>query len=291
MDSGATPPADRRVIIVMIDGPRYTEAFGDSLHAHVPGMWNTLRPQGTLCSNFRNLGRTITNPGHGTVLTGIRQNIDNQGEIRVPDPTLFEYYRKARSAPATDAMLFGGKLKLDALAYSTNSDYGPAYGATVDVDSNTDLETYDDLIHQLDHASPHLVLCSFSDTDQAGHSGVWSDYLRALEIADSLVTLTWNHLQADPDYAGRTYMFITADHGRHDAAHGGFKDHGDDCEGCRHIIFLALGPGIRAGAEVTRVYGQEDICATVGKVMGFPTPHSSGGVMKELFEPAPAAAP
>jgi arylsulfatase A-like enzyme len=100
----------------------------------------------------------------------------------------------------------------------------------------------------------------------------------------SLVVVTWNHLQADSDYAGKTYLFVTSDHGRHDDAHGGYQHHGDECDGCRHITFLALGPDIRAGHEVTTLYGQEDLCSTVGTIMGMPTPLSQGKIMRELFE-------
>jgi hypothetical protein len=45
-------PNDHRVVIFIIDGPRYSETFGDPSHQYVPGMWNALRPLGTLCSKF-----------------------------------------------------------------------------------------------------------------------------------------------------------------------------------------------------------------------------------------------
>jgi arylsulfatase A-like enzyme len=115
---------------------------------------------------------------------------------------------------------------------------------------------------------------------------VWADYLRQIEIVDSLAVLTWNHLQADPDYANQTYLLITADHGRHDDAHGGFQNHGDDCPSCRHIIFLALGPGIRAGYETSSLYTQRDVCATVGSILGIATPLAEGSRMDEIFQPA-----
>lgn len=281
------PPNDNRVVVLVIDGPRYSETFGDPTHAHVPGMWNTLRPLGTLCSNFRNLGVTNTNPGHGSMLSGIWQFIDNEGVTRIPQPTLFEYYRKATGAPASDAYLISGKIKFTALTHSTHPDYGAAYAASSDLDIPYDYPTYDRLIQHLDEDSPHLVMCSFSDVDQAGHSGVWNDYIRQIEIVDSLVVLTWNYLQADPDYAGKTYMFVTADHGRHDDAHGGFQSHGDSCDGCQHIIFLALGPNIRQGYEVTSQYTQVDLCRTVGSILGVPTPYAAGLLMQSIFQESP----
>jgi hypothetical protein len=276
---------DPRVILFIIDGPRYSEAFGDSLHEHVPHLWDELRPLGTLCTNFRNAGLTLTNPGHATILTGVWQAISNDGSERTAQPTLFEYYRKQTGAPPQDAVLITGKPKLAVCAYSDDPEHGPAYAAQAEVDLVSDYGVFDRLIQRLEVDAPHLVMASFSEVDLKGHSGVWSDYLRQIEIVDSLAALTWNYLQSDPDYADRTYLFVTADHGRHDDAHGGFQHHGDTCEGCRHLVFLALGPGIRAGYETASLYTQRDVCATVGSVLGIDTPRSDGARMDEIFAP------
>jgi hypothetical protein len=248
-------------------------------------MWNELRPQGALCSNFRNLGLTLTNPGHGSILSGVWQLIANDGSQRPANPTLFEYYRQQTSAPAADVLLVGEKPKLDAVAYSVDPAYGAAYGAAVDVQNTSDLENYDALIARLQTDRPHFVLASFAAVDLKGHAGVFSDYTRAIETVDSLALLTWNYLQSDPQYAGRTTLFITADHGRHDDAHGGFQNHGDTCDGCQHIPLLVLGPDIHAGHVVTTLYTQRDLCTTVGSILGVATPESQGTRINEVFVP------
>ena len=51
------------IIVLVIDGPRYTETWGDSTHAHIPNMYSQLLPQGVLYQDFRNTGFTITNGG------------------------------------------------------------------------------------------------------------------------------------------------------------------------------------------------------------------------------------
>lgn len=277
--------ADTRVIIFVIDGPRNSEFFGDPTHQHIPRIWNELRPQGALCSSFRNQTLTLTVSGHASMLTGVWQALANDGSERPQEPTLFEYYRKATGAPPADAVIVSSKDKLIACAYSLDPAYGAAYAAQTDLGLATDYDTYDHLIQRLDSDAPHLVMASFSQVDQKGHSGVWNDYLRQIEIVDSLAVLTWNHMQADPGYAGRTYMFITADHGRHDDAHGGFQDHGDGCEGCRQLIFLALGPGIQPGYQTSSIFTQRDICTTAGTLLSVPTPQSQGVMMQEIFKP------
>jgi len=50
-------------VILVIDGPRYTETYGDTGCTYIPNLCNTLMPQGTFFSNFRNNGPTFTVPG------------------------------------------------------------------------------------------------------------------------------------------------------------------------------------------------------------------------------------
>lgn len=55
----------QNVIIVLIDGARYTETFGGG-NANIPYMYDDMRPNGYLYTNFRihDDGQTVTNPGH-----------------------------------------------------------------------------------------------------------------------------------------------------------------------------------------------------------------------------------
>ena len=132
-----------------------------------------------------------------------------------------------------------------------------------------------------------LVMACFAQVDWAGHSGVWNDYVAAITGADSLVWKTWNYLQSDPFYAGQTYLFVTNDHGRHTDANGGFTSHGDDCAGCSRLVFMALGPDIRANNVSAGIFSQRDLCRTVGQILGFPTPHADGTIIQDIFQFVP----
>lgn len=44
MASAAKSYQTENVFIVVIDGIRDTEAFDDTSHAHIPNLWNNLRP-------------------------------------------------------------------------------------------------------------------------------------------------------------------------------------------------------------------------------------------------------
>ena len=128
-------------------------------------------------------------------------------------------------------------------------------------------------------------MASFSEVDQIAHSGVWNDYVDAITEVDSLVANAWAYIQSDTFYAGKTYVFITADHGRHDDANGGFQNHGDSCEGCEHIFCLALGPDIRQGYTVNNIFVQRDIGTTAAAILDIPAPNMMGYFMQDMFEP------
>ncbi|MDH3197665.1 MAG: alkaline phosphatase family protein [Candidatus Krumholzibacteria bacterium] len=276
--------AGSKLVVFVIDGPRATELWDDTTHAQMPHMWNDLRPQGTLFTNFRNDGLTLTNPGHASIMTGTWQTVDNQGNTRPDRPTLFEYYRAATGAPMSDTWVVSGKSKLYVCSHGTDPDYGAVYGASERVGFATDMAVYDALMDVLADEKPHVVLACFPQVDLKGHSGVWQDYLDAIANVDSLLWKTWNSLQADPFYEGQTTLLVTADHGRHDDAHGGFQHHGDDCEGCRRLFCLALGPDVRQGETVALVYDQRDVCSTCGEVLEVPVPKAEGRVMEDMFE-------
>ena len=276
-----------KVVLFVIDGPRYSETFGDTAHTYIPHLWNDLRPLGTLLTDFRNEGTTSTNPGHTSIVTGTWQTIANDGSEWPDKPTIFEYYRKHTGAPQQDSYVIPGKDKLKVCAYSTHAEYGTDYGATASVGHVSDVAVYDALLSVLANQKPTVVLVSLSDVDEAGHSGVWSSYVAAITGADSLVWKTWNYLQQDSFYADQTYLFITNDHGRHDDAHGGFQNHGDGCEGCRHLTFLVLGPDVKADHTSDSRFMQRDICRTAAQILDIPAPYAEGIIMQEIFESPP----
>jgi hypothetical protein len=284
---GSPPPARAatdHVIVVVLDGVRSSECLDDPAHAYVPRLWNDLRPLGVHIPEFRNGGWTQTIPGHGSLLTGTWQFLANDGSQRPTSPTLFEYWRVATGAPDTLAWLVAGKGKIESCAYSSHPGYGAPYGAKADCADRSDVGTFAAFRNHLVEDRPRVSMLNLAGIDVIAHQGNWNSYLRAIEIADSLVYELWISIQSDPTLMDRTALFITGDHGRHDDAHGGFISHGDGCEGCRRLPFIAIGPDFVSGRVGTAARDQRDICPTIGSVMGFPTPAASGTVMTELWE-------
>ena len=52
------------VIVIVVDGPRYSETWGDTSHEHIPFMYNVLAPQGVVHDQFYSQGETNTTSGH-----------------------------------------------------------------------------------------------------------------------------------------------------------------------------------------------------------------------------------
>ena len=157
----------------------------------------------------------------------------------------------------------------------THPDYGAKYKAPSFI-SSTDTSVMGDVKKVISINHPHIIMINLPGVDNAGHTGNWNEYLIALHIADSLIWNLWQTIQSDSIYRNTTTLFVTNDHGRHDDAHGGFKDHGDSCEGCRHILCLAVGRAFPAHQIIKQRRTQCDIAPTVGELLSFPTPFSIG---------------
>lgn len=281
----AASAAARYVVIAVVDGPRASEFLDEPGRPHVPVLDSVLIPQGAYIPSFRAEGVTKTLPGHSAILTGTAQPIANDGSQRPDQPTLFERLRKEKGLPVDAAWMVGGKDKFTAVTYSTHPDYGAAYGASLDTQLRDDLATFAAAIQVLSRPTPPVFTCiNFASTDLEGHSGVWSNYLAAISRADSLLGELWSFIQADTALAGKTDLFITADHGRHLDAFGGFQNHGDGCEGCRVLPFVALGPDLKSGYVSAETHRQEDLGATVRYLLGLTAgPPPEGFVIADIL--------
>ena len=189
----------QNVIVVVVDGARYTETFGAGA-TYIPHMYNDLKPLGAVYTNFRiaDEGKTETNPGHSSILTGTWQQILNDGSQRPTYPTVFEYIRKEDGNPQSDCYIVTGKDKLDILSYSVFSGYGSDYaGIWFGDDIRDDALTYSKALSVMQDFHPKILLINFAEVDVAGHSGNWSNYLAAITNADNLVYQLWQKIQSD----------------------------------------------------------------------------------------------
>ncbi len=269
----------QHVVLVVVDGTRYVETFGDSTHSSIPLIWNQLRPLGTIYPSFWNDGTTMTNSGHASILTGTRERLKNNGTELPHHPTVFEYFRKQTGSPANQCWVVLGKKKLQMLSFSDHKEYGERFGASVKL-SGTEYDNQIALkntISVLTEQHPKLMIVNVPAADEHAHNGLKDRYIGAIQEADSIVSSIWTAIKADSILRGKTTMIVTNDHGRHTTD---FTDHGDTCDGCRHIMMLVIGPDTPAGAVDSVEYKQIDIAPMVGALLGFKTPYSDGVAIK-----------
>jgi hypothetical protein len=279
-------------VLVFIDGPRYTESFGAPFR--IPRIWNDLRPAGCVLTGYRNDGKTLTVSGHATTVCGRHQSLANDGSERPHDLTLFERYRKTSGAPKSEVWVVAGKSKLNVLAYSDDPEGGEAFAAADTVGMGADIPTMNTVLSVLALHHPRFTVVNLPDVDLIAHGGDWDGYLAAITRADSLVGVLWDFLQSDPEYAGRSALVVTADHGRHDnrptEPHDGFQSHGDACEGCQHIMLAAAGVGFRSGVQISATNDQADLGATLAQLMDIDASGMEGFPIFAMLE-TPTAAP
>ncbi|MDP2727646.1 MAG: sulfatase-like hydrolase/transferase [Dehalococcoidia bacterium] len=265
------------VIIVVEDGARYADTFGDPNYANVPYMWNYLRPQGTLLTNFYNQGLALTDPGHASLVTGTDQHIDNSGILRPDKPTIFEYHRRHDGVGPGDVWVVSGKTKLGILSHSQGEDN---LGATADTFDGEDDQVWQEVQRVMDKQQPSIIVINFPSTDKRGHEGDWDGYLGAIRNFDRIANELWNKIQSSSHYRNKTTLIITNDHGRSDRD---WRVHGDDTEGSHRIMLLALGPKIREGYISDRERSLIDVVPTIERLIGCPMPDAQGQVMEEVL--------
>lgn len=114
---------------------------------------------------------------------------------------------------------------------------------------------------------PRVLYVALGETDSWAHARRYDLYLAAARHADRFLRELWETLQSLPEYAGRTTLVVTTDHGRGEGTQ--WTSHGKDVPGCDRIWIAVLGPdtparGVREDGAVT----QAQVAATVAALLG-----------------------
>jgi len=292
----------------VIDGPRDSETFGDSTASLIPFLASLPRETGVASRAVINDGQTKTVPGHAALFTGAIERLPNTLVYtfgipnrfpRLAHATLFERLRKERRLGPESAVLIASKRKLLKLAASGAPGYGDPYcaralcGKWVSFGEGTidDRTTYERAAREIRAEAATLLVVAFAEPDLEAHGGHWDAYRAAIRQSDAYVDSLWTLAQSLPAWRGATTLIVTADHGRHlDGHKEGYEEHGDDCEGCRRILFAAQGPDFRRGAFVDAPARQVDVAATIAELLGLSSDGMEGRVMTELFAADASAA-
>ena len=280
------------VYILVIDGPRYSETYGEPTCKYSPILCDSLKHEGTFYANFKNNGPTYTVPGHTAIVTGTYQRISNAGTALPKEPNIFQYFLKATGKDSTAAYVVASKGKLDVLVNTSHKKWNNQFVASTYCGPNgnglgygRDDKTFAKTTELLQSANPpQLMLINLLAVDVYGHANNWDKYLESITQTDLYAAKLWQMIQENPALRNQTTLFITNDHGRHlDGVRSGFVNHGCRCEGCRHISLLVLGPDTPKGVVVTEESEMTDISKTIADILHFEMPTSKGELLRTAF--------
>jgi hypothetical protein len=132
--------------------------------------------------------------------------------------------------------------------------------------------------------APSLLWITLHDIDVA-HAGAYSLYLEGIQRSDRLCAQIWRTIEQDPEYAGKTTLFILPDFGRDadtDVGGNGFQHHRTGDPLSRTTWMIVLGPGIRENVIVDRPVASVDLVPTLGSILGFSPKLAQGKPLTEV---------
>jgi len=307
------------VVIIVIDGARVEESFGDetSFGGGYSDAWNgpteeimpqcreRLLPAGALVQPGYATGLPLTMPAHMDLLQGARRSLgapplgDGPGRYRPDLPLLHELISEQYGVAAEDLVLMGNTVHLQGIDHSNYPGLGVAHsgtwqmisdGSAPDTAGEESPANFDTVVlartRQALEDGATMVLANLHMVDRSGHNSP-KEHPEYIQTVDEPITELWSWVQSDRSgVADRTLMVIVSDHGRHRffVDEAPWTGHGDDCSGCHEIPILLLGPGIAQGIVSSSPYILEDISQTAAWMLGVDMPHGTGLVMEDLLE-------
>lgn len=268
--SRATAGQVDHVIHISVDGlrPDAITALGPS---NLPNFYR-LRTEGAFTDNARtDYDHTDTLPNHTTQLTG-RGVLGAAGHnwTENTDPPAGATLASNKGAyvagvfdVAHDHGLrtgeFASKSKFSLFDVSWNASNGapdalPPDNGRDKIDSYINDSDTADLVNllvaSLQTQALHYVFLHLADPDTTGHASGWdptpgSAYCNTVKTIDTRLGLIFSQVTTNPQYAGRTAILLTTDHG------GSGTGHGTPSVAANYTIpFYVWGPGVMAGAPL-----------------------------------------
>ena len=264
------PDAKQRLILLVIDGPRYSETWGDPTHQYIPNLSHRLEHEGTVFTNARNTGATRTVPGHVALTTGLYQDISNNGQELPKEASFLQIYRAATGCDSLRTPIISSKHKLAALGDCQDRCWRGKWLPHVDCGTlgfgpvarnRKDSLT---LIRAKEHIRTHdplAMLIQFMEPDVTAHKLDSLGYLQGIRDSDRYTDDLISFIQTlDEERGTSTTIILTNDHGRHlDGVKEGLYQHGCACEGCRHINLMIFGPEYRTPNTVDSLIDQRQV--------------------------------
>jgi hypothetical protein len=263
----------------------------------MPFVWGTIAREGQIFGDAA-AGSTsrVTNglffsyPGYSEMFAGRADpRINSNDKVPNPNVTVFEWLSgrpgfEGRVAAFGSWDVLPAILNVERSRLPVGSGWTPVPGATTERERAinelaTDLPRYWSYgpfdapivyaaLESLRTRKPRVLYLMLGEGDEWAHQGRYDLYLDATLRADRFIARIWHALQSMPEYAGRTSLVLTTDHGR-GATPADWGNHGRDVPAAERTWIAVMGPnvpalGVRRDMNVTTA----QIAATVARLVG-----------------------
>lgn len=263
----------------------------------MPFFWNTIARQGRVFGNPDDgcvmrvtNGHNFSYPGYSELLTGYTDpRIDSNDKTPNPNVTVLEWLHRRpefdgrvaafcswdvfpfiineeRSGIPVNAGWQAASIGPDADELAALNDWA-AEVPHIWHNVRYDVFTHRAALAYLQAEQPRVLYISLGETDDWAHARRYDLYLDAAQRADRYLAELWDLLQSLPDYAGRTSLVLTTDHGRGETG-ADWISHGADITGSEFMWAAVLGPDTPATPPPQQPVTQSQIAATVAALLG-----------------------
>jgi len=130
--SAGVAPKNRKVVVITFGGgARDQETFAPEGQGNIPHLMSELIPQSTFFTQVVNRGILGHYVATASLATGVYETINNFASLPPEHPTVFEYFRKDRKRPASDAWVVAPSNGFNRIGESSHRSYGAGLGARV----------------------------------------------------------------------------------------------------------------------------------------------------------------
>ena len=253
----AQASTSRNVILISVDG------LGSKtlMRAKAPHI-KALADAGVTARNARAVLPTITITNHASMISGVGPlrhrmvaNFDWCPEMKVP--SLFDLGRRQGRKTAMITAKTKLRCLVDEAQITSFKDLNrrPASGVAAET------------VKTLDDVAPQFLFVHFGDVDWAGHRFGWesSQQLAAVGSVDQAIREIVDAINQRPHLRDNTVVIITSDHGGQGRNHFGREED-------QSIVWIAAGPGIRAGSVFQNPVTASDTAVMAAYFLGWGVP-------------------
>lgn len=282
-----------------------------------PFIWEVIAQEGQSYGN-RAFGNQVDNqntmwfsyPGYNELLSGFAddERIVSNDKIPNPNVTFLEYLNRMPDYEGK-VMAFGSWDVFPSIINESRS--GVPVNAGFDLAEGENLTEGEKMINRLQREirgpwgsvrldpfthhfaleslkkhRPKVLYIAYGETDDWAHGGKYDEYLWSARQTDAYIREIWEWVQADPQYAGKTTLILTTDHGR-GTNKSSWKGHGASIPEAGQIWMMAIGPDTPALGE-RKTKGQWSsamLPRTIFRLLGLEYPDSKAApVISEMIE-------